>query len=281
VAVLDCSRGKSQDHLGIYLGRINEEEFQRIHCHMLVSCDPALVQKLQPSDQIVYVKQHQLPNLPQHEIRFSIDMTSAHEHGFRRMPSVDSQLNLYSTEAISLTDVSVTLTPGMVDGHIQDQAGALFAFHDGLRDDSFGLVVDVIDEQVGVNIVLAQGDRFDVATKFKSLFCDRGGSSPGYEPLDRRRLDRVSRVLESGRSASIALHNGRKTGQQCYIVQVTIEAPGEMPWPDNEGEGYIITDERYEEFLESGSSQDEMAQPRQCSWARVRRSAHKNRVSEL
>lgn len=284
--MLNCSKaGSTESHLGIHLARVAGEQYQRTRCSELVFWNYDLVgNQFRPLDIAVFVKQPEpSPSLRHENITFSIDVVSVLQQGFE----IVSAENYKHHEGFPLLQASrsrFVLKPGMVDGLVQDQAGAVFHFHDRVLGDTFAIAVDSVDEQVGVNVLLARGSRFGegregASTKFASLFCDRGGSVLGYEPLDQRRLDRVSRVLGSGRSVSCSLSSGRAEGEQCYLVQVTIRGLGEwVPWPDPEGEQYVITDELYEEFLKSGISNkegDDDPVSRQCSWDRARRSAAK------
>jgi Heterokaryon incompatibility protein (HET) len=282
--MLNCSKtGSTRSHLGIHLARVDGEQYQRTRCSELVFWDHDLVgDQFRCSDIAVFVKQPEpSPSLRHENITFLIDVASVLQHGFEIVLVEDYKLQ----EGFPLLRASrglFVLKPAMVDGLVQDQVGAIFHYHDRVGDDTFAIVVDSMDKQVGVNVLLARGNRFGEGregafTKFASLFCDRGGSALGYEPLDQRRLDRVSRVLGSGRSVSCSLSSGRAEGKQCYLVQVTIRGLGEsLPWPDPEGEQYVITDELYEEFLRTGISNEEGGDypaSRQCSWDRARRSA--------
>jgi len=286
MAILNCSRVDSQSHyLSIALRCIDGDEYQRTRCWELISVDISRYGELESSDRVIFVKQPEPALYTIHEeIRFSIDVSSAHNHGFCQQPFAVEERNPSAPPASPKSNFSCTLTPGVVEGLIQDQSGAVFVYHDTLHGDDFAIAVDIIDEHVGANIVLARGDKFSAASKFQSLFCDRGGLITGYEPLDRRRFDRLSRILRSGRSVSIAMYNGKQAGKQCYIVQVTIRPPGDVPWPDDEGDRYTITDELYEDFLKNGgphNADGHRPGHSDCSWNRVRRIAHKKRIAEL
>jgi hypothetical protein len=96
--------------------------------------------------------------------------------------------------------------------------GDVFPDHDPSCGDDFALVVDTIDAHVGANVVSTRGDRFPAIMKFEDLFFDRWHKCATYGP-DLRRFDRVSRVLQLGRSVSVKLHNGRRWGNNATLCK--------------------------------------------------------------
>jgi hypothetical protein len=209
---------------------------------------------------------------------FSFDVSSAFDQGFRELPLRVTRRPNGRTRTGSAAKSAVLLK---YRSGALDESEAIFAYQDVLCRDNFAIVVDIIDGKFGANIVLTQGNKFPATTKFNSLLPDHSyrGLASSYTPFDRRRFDRVSRVLDSGRCVSVALHRVRCKGKQCYLVKVTVTPTNQVSQPDDEDRKHVITDELYAELLQTGYQPDEVNN--QGSWDQVQRLRERKRRDEM
>lgn len=51
----------------------------------------------------------------------------------------------------------------------------------------------------------------------------------------KERTDRISRTMRSGSSVSAALRPRPDSGFPVYVLEITIDPEGKLPWPDLDG----------------------------------------------
>ena len=48
------------------------------------------------------------------------------------------------------------------------------------------------------------------------------------------RSDRISRIMKSGKSVSVAVKRGMESGEICFVLDINIDPSGNLPWPEVE-----------------------------------------------
>jgi hypothetical protein len=226
VAVLNCSPAGSDDYLGVYLQRKRtDDDFVRVQSSQLITIETSVLEELRPRTRIVYVRQIQTPargTALQHIFR--VDMTSAYKHGYQRPLYEASRPIELSLPTESFYEHLLTY-----EAPLDEPTWVIYSFKNRKENDNFDVVLSHNERHVGVNIVAAPV-RFDRSKK-NFTTTGTGTSSPRH----LRVSDRISQILPSGNSVSVTLRNGRDAGVQRYLITVSIDPDGDLPWPDGVG----------------------------------------------
>jgi len=234
VAPLSCRRrGTRASLLGVILQMKNRhgKTYERAFCGNLLSLDvkDAFNHKTggsRPVEAEVYLQQVEGANWwLERDIQgvtlFSIKTRSTAEHEFSILQRYLDNPSRSSWEEDSVDG------PRLRASRSGFCAALMFSNPDSFE--SFVLIIGLNVEErkrhVGVNVLESVGNQ-PLEEVLEAFFKQEG---KGWSLM---RFDRISKPLKDGKSVSVSLKNGAEKGKQRYLVDVTIDQEGSLPWPN-------------------------------------------------
>jgi hypothetical protein len=228
IAVLNCSRNNDEDLLALFLENIHSEQYRRSKPELLPVWGRGMGRKV--GRKVVYVQQ---PNASYQAFRKE----------FCTLVLKINCLGFADEKADIAVDLARTYKSGggrrkgniyLIGGHEKVLQYTLKANNDGriyfaCWIDSFFILLNFSERPFGANIATTTYD-FGTVDHFTEL----GAQSSDLQCCT---FDRLSRVLTSGWSVSLKFRTGAATGSAGadiphFIVHVTLDSKGRMPWPD-------------------------------------------------
>jgi hypothetical protein len=221
---LNCQREGDLKPLSVHVRKVYRDQFLRIRPELLIALDQADDPNTQLGrHEVIYIKQQErIDQTLTHA--FSIDISSALKH---HLPVKTKQPDSHTYWQPSTDKDRIFL---VLEKDAKPPRGVLYFsekfptdLHSGL--DRFAVALSTAHNHPGIDIICPpEGLPWQDFQWAKTRRGDR-----------RLGLDKLSKKLASGASVSVKLRkDGKLMGVQKYLVEISVDPKGSLPWPDPE-----------------------------------------------